>query len=289
MSIGNRLGRRLLALSLSFSVAITALSQPAIPPRRRKIRQDEKTLRVLTEKYGETLAASDLEGMRQLRDSQSPDLNARLKFYQGMFTNVRAEFVSKTDAVWKIDREYKAQTQSVPNPPTLSEVKDLAAALVAQRPRKSRSGCWRGKRPGEQLALSRAEGDCRSLVQKGDYAQALRISQLAARIAERIGDRVGLGNALMIWESSTIVRAARRRLWIAFRRASLFLKRLATRRESSYALLDIGIANDSERRFDQALEYYEKGLAISEEIGDKSFTALILNELGSLIEYAGAL
>jgi hypothetical protein len=71
---------------LSFSVALTALSQPVYSTPAAQNSSDQETLRVLTEKYGATLAASDLEGMRQLWDLQSPDLNSR---------------------------EYKAQTQSV--------------------------------------------------------------------------------------------------------------------------------------------------------------------------------
>ena len=65
-------------------------------------------------------------------------------------------------------------------------------------------------------------------VQKGEYAEALRISQLAVRIAERIGDRVGLGNAL----------------------------------------IDLGLIYNRQNRPAQARDCFQKSLAIFEEAGD---------------------
>ena len=94
MPIVTSLGRWLLALSLSFNVAFIALSQPASSAPAIQNSSDQEALRALTEKYGATIAASDLGGMRQLWDPQSPNLDARLKFYQGVFTNIRVEFVS---------------------------------------------------------------------------------------------------------------------------------------------------------------------------------------------------
>ena len=77
------------------------------------------------------------------------------------------------------------------------------------------------------LAALKALAD--PFVKKGDYAQALRISQLAVRIAERIGDRVGLGNALN----------------------------------------DLGLIHNRQNRSAQALDCFQKSLAIFEEAGDK--------------------
>src|SRR5262245_7618100 len=90
-----------------------------------------------------------------------------------------------------------AQTQSVPNPPTLSEVNDLAATLVAAASEEEQERLLARKKDLVNSALLAALKTLADpLVQKGDYAQALRISQLAVRIAERIGDRMGLGDRL---------------------------------------------------------------------------------------------
>src|SRR5262245_29984826 len=91
-----------------------------------------------------------------------------------------------------------AQTQSIPNPPTLSEVNELAAALVAVASDEEQERLLTQKKDlvnSALLAALKALAD--PLFKKGDYDQALRISQLTARIAERIGDRVGLGNTLI--------------------------------------------------------------------------------------------
>src|SRR4030095_10977424 len=89
-----------------------------------------------------------------------------------------------------------AQSQSVPNPSTLSEIDDLAAALVAAASEEEQDGLLARKSilmNGSLLAALKA--NAAPFIKKGDFAQALRISQLAARVAEKIGDRVGLGNA----------------------------------------------------------------------------------------------
>jgi hypothetical protein len=90
-----------------------------------------------------------------------------------------------------------AQSQSSSNLPTSSEINDLAAALVAASSEEEQERLLAAKKNltnNSLLVALKAQAD--PLVKKGDYAQALRISQLAARIAERIGDRRGLGEAL---------------------------------------------------------------------------------------------
>src|SRR5262245_846530 len=87
-----------------------------------------------------------------------------------------------------------AQTQSVSNPPTLSELNELATALAGASSEAEQERLLARKHDlmnRSLLAALKALAD--PLVQKGDYAQALKISQLTARVAERIGDRVGLG------------------------------------------------------------------------------------------------
>jgi hypothetical protein len=93
-----------------------------------------------------------------------------------------------------------AQSQSIPNPPTSSEINDLAAALVRATSEEelervlARNSVLMNT---SHLAALKALTD--PLIkngEKGDYAQALRISQLVVRVAERIGDQVEMGNTL---------------------------------------------------------------------------------------------
>src|SRR5262245_34515675 len=123
-----------------------------------------------------------------------------------------------------------AQTQSVPNPPALSEVNDLVAALAGAASEEEQERLL-ARKPGlmnsSLLAALKPLAD--PLARKGDLAQKLRISQLAVRIAERIGDRVALGNALC----------------------------------------DLGFIYFLQNRLAQALDRFQKGLVIFEEAGDR--------------------
>src|SRR5215475_13533065 len=90
-----------------------------------------------------------------------------------------------------------AQTQSASNPSTSPEINELATALAGAASEEEQERLLARKNNlmnSSLLAALKALAD--PLVQKGDFAQALKISQLAANIAERIGDRVGLGDAL---------------------------------------------------------------------------------------------
>src|SRR5215510_15578490 len=83
-----------LALSLIYNGPILALPQAPVsipgPPQS----SDEETLRTLTEKYGLAITAGDIEAMRQFWNPQSPNLAARIRAYQGLFSNRRIEFIN---------------------------------------------------------------------------------------------------------------------------------------------------------------------------------------------------
>jgi CHAT domain-containing protein/tetratricopeptide (TPR) repeat protein len=94
MSLAFRVLLYSLALSLSFNVPIMALPHaPTLTPNPPQS-SDEETLRTFTEKYGLAITAGDIEAMRQFWNPQSPNLAARLRVYQGLFSNRRIEFIS---------------------------------------------------------------------------------------------------------------------------------------------------------------------------------------------------
>lgn len=171
-----------------------------------------------------------------------------------------------------------AQSQSVPSLPASSEVNDLAAALVAAASEEDQERLLAQKKElvnGLLLTALKALAD--PLVQKGDYAEALRISQMTVRIAERIGDRVGLGNALLDVGS---VYARQNRVAEALdnlQKSLAIFEEAGDKKGKARALHATGFTYASQRRFEQALVYYDKSLPISEEAGDRSLTALILN------------
>ncbi|MBO0724671.1 MAG: CHAT domain-containing protein [Blastocatellia bacterium] len=163
----------------------------------------------------------------------------------------------------------------------MSQINDLAAALISATTEEERERLLE-RRPdlinSALIVALKASAD--PLVHKGDYAQALRITQIAAWIAERIGDRVGLGNAMIDLGRIHDRQNHYAQAMDCYQKSLAIFEEAGDKKGKSLALLYIGVAYDSESRFDQALTYFEKGLAISEEIGDKSVSARILDRMG---------
>jgi CHAT domain-containing protein/tetratricopeptide (TPR) repeat protein len=173
------------------------------------------------------------------------------------------------------------QTQSVPNPPTLSEVEDLAKTLVTAASEEEQERLLARKPDlmnNSLLTALKALAD--PLVQKGDYAQALRISQLAVRIAERIGDRVGLGNALNNLGGVYNRQNRTAQALECIQKSLVIFEDAGDKKGKAHSLHNIGHTYHNQRRFDLAVECYEKSLALSEEVGDRNLTARSLNRLG---------
>ena len=174
-----------------------------------------------------------------------------------------------------------AQSQSVPNSSTLSEVNDLAATLVAAASEDEQERLL-ARKPDlmNSSLLAALKTLANPFVQRGDDAEALRITQLAARIAERIGDRAVLGYVLNDLGSIHNRRKRATQALECYQKSLTVFEEVGDNNGKMRALRGIGRAYESQNRFDKALGYYEKCLAISEEIGDRSFTASVLNNLG---------
>jgi CHAT domain-containing protein/tetratricopeptide (TPR) repeat protein len=174
-----------------------------------------------------------------------------------------------------------AQSPSAPNAPAPSEVSDLAAALVGASSEEEQERLLARENDltdGALLAALKAHANL--LIRKGDYAEALRVSQLALRVAERIGDRVGVGNALcdlgLVYDRQNRPAQA----LDCFRKGLAIFEEAGDRKGKARALHDIGVSHSAQRRYDQALEWYGKSLALGEEVGDRSHTARVLNSMG---------
>src|SRR5688572_2364317 len=127
-----------------------------------------------------------------------------------------------------------AQSQAVSSSPSSSGVGEVAAG-----PARAGSKEEQERLPGVGKALANGEPPAAlnarvaPLMQEGDYVEALRISQLAARLAESGGDRAALGNALH----------------------------------------NMGLIYNRQNRAAQALDSLRKSLAVFEEAGDKRSAA----------------
>jgi CHAT domain-containing protein/Tfp pilus assembly protein PilF len=174
-----------------------------------------------------------------------------------------------------------AQTQPVPGPQNSSEVNELAASLVTASSEEEQERLLAGRKElinGSLLAALKALAD--PLAQKGDYAQALKISRLAIRIAERNGDRVALGNA---WCDLGLIYDRQKKgaqALDSLQKGLAIFEEVGDGKGKARALHDIGISYSTQGSYEQALEYYNKSLAINEELGDKRFIAKLLNNMG---------
>jgi CHAT domain-containing protein/Tfp pilus assembly protein PilF len=174
-----------------------------------------------------------------------------------------------------------AQSHAVPNASAAPEARDLAAALIRSASEEEQERLlMRSKGSSSGALLVALKELANPLVQKGDYNEALRISQLAIRVAERGGDRARLGSALcdigVIYSRRNPPTGALDYL----QKCLAIFEEVGDKKGKARALHAMGIAYDTQRRFELAVECYDKSLALSEEVGDRNLTALILNSLG---------
>ena len=112
------------------------------------------------------------------------------------------------------------------------------------------------------------------------------MSQLAARIAERIGDPGGLGDALTdLGEIYGRQNRAAQAL-DCLQKSLVIYEQTQDKKGMARALYEIGRTHYLNRP-DQTLEYVRRSLALSEEIGDESSVALSLIALGGVHQTQG--
>ena len=152
-----------------------------------------------------------------------------------------------------------AQSQSNPITPAPSEVSELASALARASSEEERERLLtRGNDSANSALLSALKELAHPLVQKGDYPEALRISKLAVRVAERGGDRARLGGALCdlgaIYSRRNLPAEASDYL----QKCLAVFEEVGDKRGQARALQALGVTYDVQRRFEPAVESYEK-------------------------------
>ena len=174
-----------------------------------------------------------------------------------------------------------AQSQTVAASHVATEANEMAAALAragSEDELKRLLGGEKGQTNGELLAALNARAA--PLTQKGDYAEALRISQLAARLAEAGGERAALGDALrnigLIYNNQNRPAQA----MDFFQKSLAVFEEVGDKKAIARGLHNIGLLHRLQGRLDQALVYFNRGLALAEECGDKRVTAMALNGIG---------
>ena len=158
-------------------------------------------------------------------------------------------------------------------------VKELAAALAKAAEEEQERLLAQEKILVDNSLLVALKELADNFFQKGEYSQALKIHQLAARIAERIGDRIGMGQVLCdigrVYGSQNRVEQA-----LDYLQKSLVIcEEAGDKKGMARTLYYVGYTHALQSRIDQALEYFNRSLAISDEISDKNRSAATLNSI----------
>ena len=162
-----------------------------------------------------------------------------------------------------------------------SDVKDLAVALFRTKSEQEQEQLLTRKddlKNGELLIALKGLAD--PFVQRGEFNEALRISHLAVKVAEKGGDRMQLAVA-MCDLGAIYARSIPPREALNYLQKSLpVFEEAGAKREQARAFAAMGDAYENDRRRELAIQHYEKSLALSEELGDRRLTASIFNRLG---------
>ena len=173
------------------------------------------------------------------------------------------------------------QSQFVSSSASFSGASDLAGALIEAKSEQEQELLLAQKKEllnGSLLTALRTASN--SFVQKGNYAEALRISFIGQRVAERVGDRNAIGIAL--FDLGAIYgRQNKPIVSLEYLQESLtIMEELGNKREQARALHSMGYAYSLQRNFEKSLACHVKSLALSEEVGNRNLIAQNYNSLG---------
>jgi CHAT domain-containing protein len=272
-------------------------------------------LRSVVEEFFAAYARKDLDGCMKLWSVKSPDLASRRKAMQEIFAandkievkslsiskvKVESEKASmrahidmsaldvksgkpavgfgkmnrafdfvKEDSQWKIWREAPAE-------------EELAAAFIS------------AKTEGERDALLEGEKDLitpelwKGLIREGkrqysqsNFKQALRIDELAKFIAEQIGDKEGIAQALNDMAAVQDFQGNYSLALEYFQRSLVLRKALGNKVNMAISLANLGSVYGSQGNYRLASEYYQKALAEFELVGHNVGLGAVLNSIGN--------
>ena len=175
-----------------------------------------------------------------------------------------------------------AQSQSVSTSPTSLEVKDLAVALVRIKSEAEQDQLLVQKNELKDAELLRTlKGLADPLVQNGEYNEALRISHLAVRIAEQMGDGVRLAHALCDLGGILARRNPPKEAFPHLQRSLALLEEAEDKKGQARAFIWVAVASDSETRFEVSDRVLPKESRLSQEIGDEKAIARIWNGMST--------
>ena len=172
--------------------------------------------------------------------------------------------------------------------PNSSDVKDLAVALVRVKSEQEQDQLLTRKgdlKSGELLVALKGLAD--PFVQRGQDNEALRISHLAVRVAEKTGDRMQLAVAMCDLGAIYARRVPPKNALSYLQKSLVVFEEAGDKKQQARALAAMGDAYENARERQLAVQHYEKSLVLSQELGDKRLTARIFNGLGQTHTFLG--
>ncbi|MCM3900105.1 MAG: CHAT domain-containing protein [Pyrinomonadaceae bacterium] len=282
---------------------------------------DEEAVRALTERFGQAVAAGDLETMRQLWNPQSPNLASRLRVYQRLFSETRIEFTRMKVTPLEVTGD-KAVSQLTTDERQLDKKTGL---LVTERDlfhgsrrslewTKTASG-WKIERESllqDELAARLEEAVSedqrrellekenalvtdvlvRSLTQRGDRYRirgesdaSLRCLQLAQAVAEKIGDELGIARVWVILGMLRVVQNDYEEALPFGQRALAIYEAAGNRLGVAVALSVLSHTYHMLGDFRHAFESASKSLRLAEELNNQRRIADALSELAHVYDF----
>ena len=180
-----------------------------------------------------------------------------------------------------------------PSAAAATPVEQLATALIAAK-EEEREGLLAGQEQLVTVELVRAlNRQNRRLIDKGEYARALSVSDFVRLLALKLKDQTGVAQAIYVSGVALTLQGEYKRALELYRQSLALRETLGEKRDIAVSLNALGTVSDSLGDYALALEYHQKSLVLREALGDKSLIAASLNNIGivydSLGEYDPAL
>ncbi len=302
-----------LALILSLINSVFGQSQSSPSALNSNQSPAEAAVSRVVEKYFALYDSKDLDGLMRLWSAKTPELAGKRIAIASQLKTFDSGLTGLTVSRLKVEGELatlRAAVQIKRNGQTVLErqtnnfqlvregeewklweltpaVNDLAAALGKARSEEEQEHLLGQEKDLLDSSLLAALKELTNpLIQKAEYDQALRMSQLAARIAERMGDRRGLGDALTDVGAIYGRQDRNAQALDYLQKSRVIYEETGDKKGTARVLYEIGRTHVLTRP-DQALEFFNRSLAISEEIRDKSSLALALNTIGAVHHFQG--
>ncbi|MGH9769696.1 MAG: tetratricopeptide repeat protein, partial [Blastocatellia bacterium] len=305
--------RLLLTVSSTICLSLSASAQQRAPSG--VLAPAEAPLRALVVKYYDAYAKKDLDAITALWGKEAPGVAARRDMLQRMFAIEDYRFSEPAISRIKIEDGYASARVAVEREVTSIRGSSISIRKTAVRADFSfvrETGEWKfwGETPavsGLANALAAAKTDAeREALLAGDqdlinrellmllnnqsdraYAQAdysLSLSLLISQrlVAEKLGDRKETSHA---WMNMGIIHFMQKRYpqaLDAYQKGLAIEEELGRKSELARFLTSIGLVHSAMGKAQQAIEYFQRGLAIHEELNEKSAVAQALENIGNV-------